>query len=175
MKRLFFALWPDEAVREQCAEIARSLAHKGEKPVRPENIHVTLTFLGNIGDETEAAVMEEATLITPARITITFDEVSYWRKPRILCLSGRPESEELGSLVGKLTALSRRLNIPVDTRPYSPHVTLIRKAKIPRIIKFEPVLWRTAGFCLVESCSIPNGGTVYQIIKKWDAAGSVLL
>ena len=172
MKRLFFALWPDEAVREQCAEIARSMVHKGEKPVRPENLHVTLTFLGNIDEETEEAVIQAASAITPALLTITFNEVSYWRKPRILCLSGRSEGEKLSLLVSELTALSRQLDIPVDGRPYSPHVTLVRKAKSPRTLKFEPILWRASGFCLVESCSIPNGGTVYQIIKNWETEAS---
>ncbi|MGR8941247.1 MAG: RNA 2',3'-cyclic phosphodiesterase, partial [Gammaproteobacteria bacterium] len=169
MKRLFFALWPDEAVREQCAKLAQSIVRSGEKSVRPENLHVTLTFLGNIDAETEESVLQAASAITPAHLNITFNEVSYWRRPRILCLSGQTEGAELGVLVGKLTALSRKLDIPVDSRPYSPHVTLVRKAKSPRDIMFEPILWTASGFCLVESHSSPNGGTVYEIIKNWEA------
>ncbi|MGZ8189111.1 MAG: RNA 2',3'-cyclic phosphodiesterase [Methylosarcina sp.] len=166
MKRLFFALWPDENTRQACAGLAKTLSRSGGKPVLPENLHVTLVFLGGIDAETEAAVTEAASAIAVPKVAITFDRVDYWRKPRILCLTGRTEDGELKNLVAELNAASRTLGIEVDRRPYTPHVTLIRKAREPKEITFEPILWRAESFCLVESHTLPEG-VEYRVIQEW--------
>jgi 2'-5' RNA ligase len=166
MKRLFFALWPDEAVRRNCAGIAESIVRPGEVLVRPDNLHATLTFLGNVDAATEAAVIPAASPIPAPHSSLAFDALSFWSKPRILCLTAKQHEAELAALANKLTALARGFGIPVDERPFNPHVTLIRKAKASRQVKFEPVIWRSSGFCLVESYSDPEGSS-YRIIKSW--------
>jgi 2'-5' RNA ligase len=165
MKRLFFALWPDESTRQACAEVAKTLSRSGKR-VLPENLHVTLVFLGNIDDETEAALTLAADALAVPKLTITFDRIDFWRKPRILCLTGRSEGSELKTLVAELNAVSRTLGIEVDKRPYTPHVTLIRKIKEARPVEFEPIVWQSESFCLVESRTLPEG-VEYRVIKEW--------
>lgn len=166
MKRLFFALWPDQNTRQACAKLAKTLSCSGGKPVAPENLHVTLVFLGSVDDETEAALTSAASAIQVPRLTITFDRVDFWRKPRILCLTGRTEGGELKTLVAELNAVSQTLSIEVDRRPYTPHVTLVRKAREPKAITFEPIVWQTDSFCLVESRTLPEG-VEYRVIQEW--------
>lgn len=166
MKRLFFALWPDEPTRQACAEVARTLKRSGGKRVLPENLHVTLVFLGSVDEATEAALISAANAIAAPKLTITFDRLDFWRKPRILCLTGRTEGGELKALVAELNAASQALGIEIDTRPYTPHVTLFRKIKDARPITFEPVVWRADSFCLVESRTLPEG-VEYRVIKEW--------
>ncbi|WP_347988132.1 hypothetical protein [Methylomonas sp. AM2-LC] len=48
MKRLFFALWPETAVREQCVAVYKKLPNSMGKPVLASNLHCTLLFLGNV-------------------------------------------------------------------------------------------------------------------------------
>lgn len=167
MKRLFFALWPDESTRQACAEVARTLSRSGGKWVLPENLHVTLVFLGGIDAETEVALTSAASAIAVPKLTITFDRVDYWRKPRILCLTGRTEGSELKNLVAQLNAVSQTLGIEVDRRPYTPHVTLVRKAREPKAITFEPIVWQADSFCLVESRTLPEG-VEYRVIQEWN-------
>jgi 2'-5' RNA ligase len=166
MKRLFFALWPDESTRQACAGLAKTLSRSGGKPVLPENLHVTLVFLGAVDAETEAAVTLAASAIAVPKVAITFDRVDYWRKPRILCLTGRAEGGELKNLVTELNAASRTLDIEIDRRPYTPHVTLVRKAQETKVITFEPIVWRGDSFCLVESHTLPEG-VEYRVLKEW--------
>jgi len=48
-RRLFFALWPDEATREQLAHITRKAVRgSGGRPIPVENLHSTLVFLGSV-------------------------------------------------------------------------------------------------------------------------------
>jgi 2'-5' RNA ligase len=165
MKRLFFALWPDESTRQACAEVAKTLSRSGKR-VLPENLHVTLVFLGGVDEETEAALTLAADAIAVPSLTITFDRIDFWRKPRILCLTGRSEGSELKTLVAELNAVSRTLGIEVDKRPYTPHVTLIRKVKEARPVEFEPIVWQSESFCLVESRTLPEG-VEYRVVKEW--------
>jgi len=54
---MFFALWPDDAVRAQLAHWSRELhAVCGGRPTRVENLHLTLAFLGGVEDARAAEV-----------------------------------------------------------------------------------------------------------------------
>ncbi|MGR9114470.1 MAG: RNA 2',3'-cyclic phosphodiesterase [Gammaproteobacteria bacterium] len=166
MKRLFFALWPDDAVRKQCTDLIRAIESKDGRPIRADNLHVTLTFLGNVDTETEHALTEAAAGITVSEMAITFDRVEFWRKPGILCLSSLNPDPAVTALAMHLTSLAAEFGVPVDERPFAPHVTLIRKAKRPSQIEFEPIIWPAESFCLVESCTLPEG-VEYRVIKRW--------
>ena len=52
-KRLFLALWPDDDVRNQLSAVLKSAGHpilSGGTPVKPENLHMTLLFLGDVSE-----------------------------------------------------------------------------------------------------------------------------
>jgi 2'-5' RNA ligase len=167
MKRLFFALWPDEATRRQCSMIVESVVGEGLRPVAAKNLHVTLLFLGGIDARQETGITAAATALSvPPAMELRFDRLSYWRKPGILCLTGRHFDREVAVLAEQLAAIAVRYGVTVDERPFKPHVTLVRKAKAPAAVEFEPILWRANAFCLVESCSTPDG-VEYRVIKRW--------
>lgn len=47
--RLFFALWPDELVKRQLATLSKELdASRSGRWTRPDNLHLTLQFLGSV-------------------------------------------------------------------------------------------------------------------------------
>lgn len=166
MKRLFFALWPDDDTRRQCVNLIRTMACKHGRAVQPGNLHVTLTFLGNVDAATELLVVEAAAEIHAPNMVITFDQVDFWRKPRILCLSSTNPDPSVTSLATSLNAMAAEYGVPVDERPFAPHVTLVRKARRPARVEFEPIAWPADSFCLVESCTLPEG-VEYRVIKRW--------
>src|SRR5271169_5368820 len=46
-QRVFFALWPDAALRTTMADLAREVARaSGGRPTAADRIHLTLAFLG---------------------------------------------------------------------------------------------------------------------------------
>ncbi|MDD2759025.1 MAG: RNA 2',3'-cyclic phosphodiesterase [Methylomonas sp.] len=169
MKRLFFALWPDEATRQQCRKIQRAVRGYG-RPVSPNNLHLTLVFLGNVDQERLIAMTKAAADIDAQPITLVFDHLLYWKRPAVVCLGVESIAPTVSLLVSQLTQAAVRNEIPVDSRPYQPHVTLLRKANTLPAIQIEPLEWRADAFCLVESCSMPTG-VEYRVIAHWACAG----
>ncbi len=166
MKRLFLALWPDDKSRQQCAKIATAIQTEKVSPVKPSNIHITLIFLGNLDLEKETHLKQALVDIHVPRITLTFDRLSFWKKPGIICLTTTGLSVGLATLVEDLSMPVKKLEILIDERPYNPHITLIKKAKKLKVLEFPPIIWHSESFCLVESCSTPNG-VEYRVIGEW--------
>lgn len=165
MKRLFFALWPDEAIRQRCRHLIRAVRSAG-RPVSATNLHITLVFLGSVDEAAQTTMTQAAANIVVPPMTLTFNRLDYWKRPRVVCLSTEQIDPPVASLVEQLTCAAIQNEIKVDRRPYKAHVTLLRKAKSPPEIEFEPIVWQARAFCLVESCSTPSG-VEYRVIESW--------
>lgn len=164
--RLFFALWPDELTRLELRRLSQAIEAKGFRPVQPQNVHVTLVFLGRVETTSELLIKNGVTGISAKPFVLTFDQLSYWSKPRILCLTCSQTPDEVELLV---TALNREVagcGLQTENRPYRPHITLARHAHYLPDMSFEPIVWRAGSFCLVESCSEP-GGVNYKVRQEW--------
>lgn len=165
--RLFFALWPDDKTRQALASLSQSIAAKEFKWVQPHNLHVTLVFLGPVDKDVEPLIKQSVADITARPFELTFDSLSYWSRPKILCLTClQPAPEEAVILVSALAATAANCGLHTDTRSYTPHITLVRHAKHLPNMKFEPIVWRAEAFCLVESCTEPDG-VRYKVIQQW--------
>ncbi|MCQ8102556.1 RNA 2',3'-cyclic phosphodiesterase [Methylomonas sp. SURF-2] len=165
MKRLFFALWPDEETRRQCHRLSQALSHAG-KPVAADNLHVTLVFLGNIDRAEQEALAQAAASLPVQAMELKFDRLCFWKKPAVLCLAAGQCPPPVSTLVAELSLRAERLGIGLDKRPYRPHVTLARKAKNLPDMTFEPIVWRARGFGLLESVATP-AGVEYRLIERW--------
>lgn len=167
MKRLFFALWPDQPTRQVVQAIAKQLQCTGFKLHKTSNLHVTLVFLGNVDDTSECLLRQQLDAITARPFSIQFDRLSYWRKPGIVCLTSEQALElALLELVRDLEAIAKNCGLNTDTRPYQPHITLARKARFRPELEFEPVNWSADAFSLVESVSTVNG-VEYRVLDTW--------
>lgn len=165
--RLFFALWPDDETRQTLNRLTQSIATKELKWVQPHNFHVTLVFLGSVDADTRFLIEQSFADITAQPFSLTFDCLSYWNKPRILCLTSlQPVPNEAVMLVSALEAVAANCGLRTDTRPYIPHITLARHARHLPDVKIEPIVWRAEAFCLVESCS-EQDGICYKVIQQW--------
>jgi 2'-5' RNA ligase len=102
------------------------------------------------------------------KVSLKFDQLSFWQKPRVLCLTASGFSPQLITLVESLSSLAKKHEIPIDKRPFTPHITLVKKAKGIVAKEFDPILLQSDSFCLVESCSNTTG-VEYRIIDQWQA------
>ncbi|MGR8935380.1 MAG: RNA 2',3'-cyclic phosphodiesterase [Gammaproteobacteria bacterium] len=166
MRRLFLALWPDAATRKHLQRISADLPISLRQRVSVENLHVTLVFLGGVEDELLPAITQPMAAIQAAPFSLRFDQLSYWRKPRILCLTCSRIDATVLKLVADISAPLAALHLDIDTRPYNPHITLARHVTAKPETAFEPLLWRAEGFALVESVST-RSGVVYQPLHMW--------
>jgi 2'-5' RNA ligase len=164
--RLFFALWPDDQTRLELVRLNRSIEAKGFRPVQLHNVHVTLVFLGNVGAASELLIKHCVTGISAKPFVLTFDQLSYWSKPKVLCLTCSHTPDEVELLVAALNREVAGCGLQTETRPYKPHITLARHARYLPDINLEPIVWRSESFCLVESCSEPDGVN-YKVRQLW--------
>jgi len=164
--RLFFALWPDDQTRLKLARLNQAIEAKGFSRVQPQNIHVTLVFLGNVDVASELLIKHSVTGISAQPLVLTFDQLSYWSKPKVLCLTCSHTPGELEMLVAALNVEVASCGLQTETRPYKPHITLARHARDLPDITFEPIIWHAESFCLVESCSEPDG-VYYRVRQQW--------
>ena len=164
--RLFFALWPDEQTRLNLVRLNQSIEAKGFKPVQAHNLHATLVFLGSVDAASELLLKYSVREILAKPFVLTFDKLSYWSKPKILCLTCTHTPYEAGVLVTTLNREVSSCGLQTDTRPYLPHITLARHARYLPDITIEPIVWLAEAFVLAESCSEP-GGVNYKVKQEW--------
>ncbi len=165
---MFFALWPDDAVRAQLVHWSRELhAACGGRPTRVENLHLTLAFLGSVEDERAAGVERAANEVAPRAATLVLDQPGYWKHNRIAWAGASVVPLELESMVSELRSALARSHIGFDSKGFVSHVTLLRDACEPKAMPaLQPIEWRLDGFALVQSATSPRGSR-YEIRKSW--------
>jgi RNA 2',3'-cyclic 3'-phosphodiesterase len=166
--RLFFALWPDEEVRARLVQWSRALrALCGGRPTRPENLHVTLAFLGSVEDARVAEIERAAGEVAARASTLVLDQPGYWKHNRIAWAGASAVPAALDALARELRDALNRSHIGFDAKEFAVHVTLVRDAREPRAMpKLEPVAWKFDGFALVRSAMQP-GGSRYELLGSW--------
>lgn len=167
--RLFFAIWPEDALRERV--LALSAPWRGALRCRwtpPEKLHLTLAFLGDVmADRRPELEAVGASLRLSAPCRLRFDRLELWPRPQVLCLVGEaPES--LRELVAELNRSLAAAGFATERRPYRPHLTLARHLRrMPEATAFEPIGWQASSLRLVESRpELP--GAPYFSLKSWD-------
>lgn len=163
--RLFLALWPDDAVRTGLAQW-RDRWHwpAGASPVRTEQLHLTLHFIGPVAADRLAELGAALALPCPD-FALEFGQAELWpHGVAIVCPQSCPPV--LQQLYLDLAVALRGLALPVEERPFRPHVTLGRRARGAAVPADGPrVRWDvTQGHALVQS--LP-GGQGYQVLQRF--------
>lgn len=171
-ERLFFALWPDEAVREQLRAAQDAMPRRGGRPVHVEDVHVTLAFLGQVEAERRACMEAAAGRVRGAPFDLVIDRQGYWPRPRVAWCAPSAIPDPLRELVQGLNGALRPCGFEPERRPYSPHVTLFRDSRaVPEGALARPVRWPCRDFVLVATSPVP-GGPRYQVLARWPLADS---
>jgi len=134
--RLFIALQISDSIRNNYAELIDDLkrfdekaAPKKPKWVRPENLHVTLKFIGH----TDSAKLDSicaalATVHSPREVRLHFLNVGFFpkaKRPRVIW-GGMEASENLARLAHDVDQQIATLGFPAEARAFTPHLTLAR-------------------------------------------------
>ena len=168
MARTFFALWPDRQAQQALLRHGRDI-HRltGGTLARLESIHLTLAFLGEIDGARLEAARAAAMTAELKPFTLSIETAGCWNHNRVAWLAPRHTPAELSTLVVTLEAGLRAAGFSLETRPYSPHITVVRKARCGRMdIAFDPVEWRVKEFVLVRS-ELDSAGSRYSVIGRW--------
>ena len=136
--RLFLAAELGDDIVHAAARLAGTLRERAERLtpaaritwVPPDRIHVTVAFIGSL-DETGAAAVQECLQAplagSPFRVAVeglgTFPGSG---SPRVIWAGVGEGADRLIDAERELADRLRRVHVPVEERPYRPHLTLAR-------------------------------------------------
>jgi RNA 2',3'-cyclic 3'-phosphodiesterase len=134
--RLFIAIELDNAARAAIASLQTRLkAALGDersalKWIRPEHMHLTLAFLGELEDGPARSMVEAMGRPVPAdRFAIVFGGLGMFPSagaPRVLWLGVAAGASEVAVVQREVAARVTRRGITLERRPFHPHLTLAR-------------------------------------------------
>ena len=166
--RLFFALWPEQKARDRLFMLAKRFSPQGGRLHHPNDLHITLVFLGLVDDERLPCIQQVAEAIDTPPFTLRIDTLGYWPRPRILWCGPTEQPEALQNLVKRLQHGLLDCGFEPEKRPYKPHVTLHRKVRHAQTGPLdEPIEWHAGYFVLATSGGGAPGQPRYRILNRW--------
>ena len=155
--RLFIAIPMKKAMQEKIKDVQAQFLHQQVRGnyTPPENLHMTLAFIGEFGDPDRVLDALEDVRFRPFRITM--DRLGQFDR---LWWTGLSRCPELDTLVHNVRYALAENGIPFDRKRFRPHITILRKAEYTRDL--EPVLVAPASmivdsFSLMQSTRGKNG------------------
>ena len=147
MKRLFVAIpiKPDPGLLSLLGQLQRQLSFERISWAKPENLHLTLKFLGETHTKTIPALSEELRrAIEPtAPFSISFDKTGLFGSrydPRVIWLGSQGRSEAMDNLANRVLDACARVGFERDRQNFVPHLTLGRIKGLSDKVHFQRVM-----------------------------------
>ncbi|MFL6437256.1 MAG: RNA 2',3'-cyclic phosphodiesterase [Terriglobales bacterium] len=144
--------------------------------VRPEGLHITLKFLGNVKDERSKSIAQALRMVQAPSLSLSVRSIGFFpnpRSPRVLW-TGIEAGSELRALAQRVDEALTPLGFDREKRAFNPHVTLARfkdaRGKIDvRSIEQQPSFGTMTAteFHLYESKLSPQGSH-YSKLASFD-------
>jgi 2'-5' RNA ligase len=179
--RLFVGLAIADEVKQALERVTLRLRAKddGLRWSTADQWHVTLAFLGEVGDEARRRLVRELAQVRLPRMSLQMDGLGVFE--RVGILHAKVEvTPELLALYEAAAAAAKRVGLEVEDRPYRAHVTLARsrnregRKTIERLQRSSAQQrlserWEAAEFLLYESKLSPKGST-YVVQERFPLA-----
>jgi 2'-5' RNA ligase len=175
LRRLFLGVPLDEDVRAMLAQHLPQHRVPG-RPVPPANWHLTIRFLGNVGQvvmERLIAELDQADL--GETFEVVLGEIGAFPRPAraaVVWLALAKGRERLGELNEIAEEASQAVGLTPEERPFAPHLTLSRirpeldvRAELAAY-RQAPFRW-TAGEMVLYESHMGRGGAVYEPVEKF--------
>ena len=134
--RTFIALELSRGLADGTAGLARQLSSVVRGRFSPrENYHLTLAFLGEIGEvqARDAVAVLDAACAGAVPVELRPEGLGHFGRPSDATLwLGIAATPELVALCDRVRSELERAGIPFDDKPFRPHITLARRARLPR-------------------------------------------
>jgi RNA 2',3'-cyclic 3'-phosphodiesterase len=131
--RIFLAVFPPREVRQSAHALAESLRrpNDGVSWVKPDNLHFTLRFIGDVGEDGAGRVEQAArdAAASHTRFDAVLGELGAFpnaRRARAIWVGLADGQAELVAVARDLEAALRQRGFDRADHPFSPHLTLGR-------------------------------------------------
>jgi 2'-5' RNA ligase len=171
--RLFFAVEVPSEIRTELETFSQSIDRKNWRLVKPDQMHITLAFMGEVAEEKleevlkigEKAAANFSSFGLQLADSGVFPETG---EPRVLF--ARVVSDELIKLA---LALREDLGPLADQKKVRPHLTLARRKgeRARKDLRKIRGGWQVASFTLFKSSLTDNGAT-HEVLKRFELSQS---
>lgn len=171
--RLFFALWPTEAVRAQAQRAAADLKIRMQptgRAVAPERYHVTLLFLGDqVAPDQQAIALRVAAQLRAAPFDWTLEQAHSFQTPNGYpwWLGPRETPPALRTLYDTLRKAAAQFGVEFPRPRLTPHLTIRYEPRLalpPTAI--QPIAWTVDEFVLIRS-PLEGRAAEYELLGRW--------
>lgn len=136
----------DQKILRRLAEVQGILVNSGAdlKIVKPQNIHMTIRFLGEINPRMVDSIYEVMKQVSYTPFTVEFLGLGAFPKPnypRVVWVGIKKGANELKDVFRQLEPRFRELGFNPDTKGFSPHLTIARlrtgrnKARLAELVR----------------------------------------
>ncbi len=176
MIRLFAGLALPNGHRQQINLIQNGL--KDARWVAPENLHVTLRFIGEVDEDVVDELSGALDDVRAEPFTLTIQGLGTFGRPPSSVWAGVEDTPAgaLAHLQAKVESVLVRSGLPPEGRKYTPHVTLARLRKSPGALRLGDYMeshgalvlpaFEVTGFTLFES-RLSHQGAHYSALAEY--------
>lgn len=158
--RLFVAVQLSGQMKDALVEVMHDLKNQGVSGsyVPKQNLHMTLTFIGETDKRHEIQDIMREIGFQPFRIALT--EAGNFGDTQWIGVKG---NQKLKGYVNELQKKLREHGIPFDGKKFTPHITILRstKASRPYTVKAPKLDMQVEKISLIKS-EQKDGKTVYK-------------
>jgi 2'-5' RNA ligase len=175
MRRLFAALPVPDSFAAKIAALPRRQLDAEWVP--PEDLHITLRFLGEVEEGKAEEVRAALASIRKQPFPVEIEGLgAFHKKQGSVLWAGIASTRKLTALAADINLAVERLGFEMPRIPYVPHITLARLKSARGIDAYIEAQgrrlrhsWQAEGFALMES-GIPGGesGARYKIDSFFD-------
>lgn len=173
-KRLFVAVAVAPQIKEQLSVLPRDQI--GGRWTHPDDLHITLRFLGDVSSEKAEVIKEILLKVKRAPFTIEASGMDmFYNKSQTILYADVVSTKKLTALCTDITDLLVPMGFDFGTRPYTPHVTLARLKKNEKAAEQYKKhhgskirsQWQVDAFYLMESGLPDEKGTRYHEVCRY--------
>ena len=181
MMRLFIAVNCGDETKKRLLSVQDKIKSQSLKGnfSRPENIHLTLVFLGETPEDQVSAIcsaIQEALRPPVAPFSLTFSQTGCFTHSKkelwwIGAEHAAPSLDTLKNLRQRITGGLSAKGVTFDDRPFNPHITLGREIKhnAPIVIEQQEIIFPVNRISLMKS-ERSGGVLVYTELFGQDLA-----
>ncbi|MHA1993904.1 MAG: RNA 2',3'-cyclic phosphodiesterase [Candidatus Hodarchaeales archaeon] len=135
MVRCFVCVEISDPMNIQTIEnvLAKLKLIKGIRPVKTNQLHLTLKFLGEISEKKLPRISEQLETIKIPSFSLKFSNIGCFPnnvRPRVIWTGISKGQQELTTLAQEVDTKLNEIGLPKEKRQFSPHLTLGRVKKL---------------------------------------------
>ncbi len=166
--RIFFAIELNQTIKTRLLGFQDRLLTIDANPIKAENFHITLCFLGNVSEPKIESILDglNPPSMTPFKVSI--HHPLYFSNSKIMGLAVDDGKKQLARLKSHIeNQLQAITHFDLEKREYKPHVSLFRKVEqLPENLPVFQQDFSVDSFCLMAS--VPTKKSVrYEVIEEW--------